>query len=154
MGNDLDEPQDDAQRLLRRSVVTLAFVAFVAWVVQFIEIETVLATGPLLACTAVVVAVTGVRARNRPAKLVAAFVLSVVFALFWGVMFFDWSPRRAVEPFAIVGTLSMGVVLALTRRAYEASLERPAPVVLPTSTLLPVPVPERTPEPVTGATRP
>jgi hypothetical protein len=59
-----------------------------------------------------------------------------------------------VEPFAIVGTLSMGVVLALTRRAYEASLERPAPVVLPTSTLLPVPVPERTPEPVTGATRP
>ncbi len=134
-----DDTQDPPKRQLRAALMTVTAVAVITWVTQFIEIESVLATGPLLGCTALIVAVTGARARNRPAKVLAALFIAVVLALFWGVEFFDWSPRRARFPFAVVGTLSLGVALTLVRAAWQASLRRPDPIVVPTSTLLPVP---------------
>ena len=127
-----DRPDERGYRLMPpahadepRPVIPLAYAAppqtvpplwrswpvFAAWAMTLIaffvmlwDIETVLASGPILAATGSTMIGVGIWKR-RQTLTVAGGSLCAICLLFWTcVVMFGWSPRRAEIPFAVMGT--------------------------------------------------
>ena len=74
----------------------------VAVIIAAIEIETIVASGPVLSVTGVVVAIYGWRSRSIPAGIVglSAFLMSIFLVVLINLL--DWSPRAAQFPVSVI----------------------------------------------------
>ena len=128
----------------RVCVVLSALCVLVGWVLMFVDIESVIVTGPILMLTGLALVLVAWRLRIMPAALLGIAHCSICALFFTLVNVRSWSPRDAEWPFRVMTgiyllalTLPASGLLLLFRLAYHAAVapqaeryedvERPAP---------------------------
>ena len=104
---DYERPVPSPRTPLLAGLVAVAWVACaVAWsLIAFVDVESVLVTGPVVAVLGVCLALTGASARRPTAVWLGVAhiaVCALFFLLAWGL---GWGPRQATRPFAVMGGL-------------------------------------------------
>ena len=90
-------------------MVAGAIVCVAAWGVIWIQVESVLFTGPLLLAIGAALAVFAGLARDVPAVILGAAHCAVCVLFFGLVNMLHWSPDDARVPFLVMGAVYSGV---------------------------------------------
>ena len=105
-------------RVRRRWILILAWLAAVTTLLGtlliYVEVETVIGSGPALAGLGLVLLTLGLMRRSPGACLLGALHIAVCL-LFFGLVFFNsWGPRQAEVPFRILSPAYCAFILFLT----------------------------------------
>jgi hypothetical protein len=87
-------------------------VAVVGTAAAFVDVETIVATGPILSIVGIFGTIASVRRRFHFGTLVSASGPAVSVAIFLIIFLLNWSPGRAQEPVPDMGAAYMAVVCA------------------------------------------
>lgn len=90
-----------------------------------VDVETVLATGPILFLIGLASIVTGLLANYRRAAIVGASYAGVSLLFFLLVNIFEWSPAQAKWPFIFMGAAFNVFIVPLFRYAWKCPPARP-----------------------------
>ncbi len=110
------------------------FGCVVAWVLLvFVDVETVVFTGPVLLALGVVLTISGVMAHSRRAMAFGIAHAAICLLFFGLVLLADWRPNDAEWPFAVMGGIYTTVSMALAaapwvRRSFKDPLVKGTPV--------------------------
>ena len=86
----------------RVSLLGSALCLFIGWLLMFVDVETVVVTGPTLCATGLLLALVGWRVRLMPAVLLGVGHCSICVLFVMLVNVRNWSPSEATLPFRIM----------------------------------------------------
>jgi hypothetical protein len=96
----------------RWGVVLSGLCLFVGWVLMFVDVETVIVTGPILFLFGLTLALSGWRLKLMPAAMLGIGHCSICVLFFTLVNVRGWSPREAELPFQMMAGLYLVFVTA------------------------------------------
>lgn len=85
-------------------------VAVVGTVAAFVDVETIVATGPILSIVGIFGTIASVRRRFHFGTLVSVSGPAVSVAIFLIIFLLNWSPGRAQEPVPLIGAVYMAIL--------------------------------------------
>src|SRR4051812_4397137 len=81
-------------------VVAAAASSIGAALIVLVTVESVLATGPVLLLSGVLLMVGGIRCADYTAVIIGSAHVAICMLFFGLVLWFHWGPGRATQPFA------------------------------------------------------
>src|SRR5512133_3736269 len=95
----------------------LACVA--AWFVMFLEVETVVVSGPILFLVGVVIIIGSRRLSFRLGVLIGVAQVLIVLLFDGLVIVLNWGPSAAEKPFRIMGAIYVLILFPVSLRAWD-----------------------------------
>jgi hypothetical protein len=107
-------------RLLRLAMVAAAIDGIVAWLLLFVEVESVLVTGPILCVLGAILVLGSLPIRFRQGWILGAIHCGICGLLVILVNTLNWGPGHAKIPFINIGAIYLVGTLPLARFVYRS----------------------------------
>ena len=98
---------------VRSFIIMQMLIAVVGTAAAFVDVETIVATGPILSVFGIFGTIACVRKRYDFGALIGASGPVISVAIFLIIQLFNWGPTEAQEPVPLIGAVYMAILCVM-----------------------------------------
>ena len=98
---------------VRSFIIMQMLIAVVGTAAAFVDVETIVATGPILSIFGIFGTIVCVRKRYYFGALIGASGPVISVAIFFVILLLNWSPTAAQEPIPLIGAVYMAILCVM-----------------------------------------